>query len=720
MKKNTIAYCLLVGLLFLPFLGKSTHIVGGEMNYRCLGNNQYEIALTVFRDCYNGVPPFDAPAAIGIFNAANVLVQDLRVPFIQDDTLEAVLFDSCLVIPPNVCVHRTTYLDTVTLAFSPGGYKLVYQRCCRNYSIGNIVNPNATGASFYTFISEASLLSCNSSPVFQAWPPIYICAGTPIVFDHSALDTQGDSLVYELCAPFIGADNIISMPQPVNPPTSTSLLFPYDTVTWQPPYTTLDMMGGVPLAIDRNTGILTGTPFLTGQFVVGICVKEYRNGVLIGISKRDFQYNVGACASNNQSGFFAPEVVCDGFTVNFLNQSAISTYDWDFGDLTTNADTSHLFSPSYTYPDTGSYTVTLIVGAGEPCSDTTVRNLIIADNSIIWDAETVYDACEDSVTVQFFDFSSSSIGNIVEWEWDFGNFVDTTQNPVLTLGGNPLNQYYFRLIVTADNGCQGVGIGEIKTYPLDLSFAVGEQTCPGMPMTISVSKHDSTTNYTYEWSPESLILSDNTDSVVIVAPFQSTNYILTTQQYTCIQQDTITIDPTINAPPLEVFAAPDSIYPGEVSQISATDDLTYTYNWLPTETLSDTTIFNPVAAPLATTSYTVTVTDDKGCIAVDTVTIFVRPFECEMPYIFIPNAFSPNGDGKNDKLFVRANGIADFYFAVYNRWGQLVFETADLNIGWDGAFNGLPLTADVFGYMLKVKCLDGADFFRKGNITLVR
>ena len=720
MKHNLYKNIISLAFIILPLWTMATHIVGGEMNYRCIGNNQYEISLTVFRDCYNGIPVFDAPASIGVFNANDSLVADLRVPFIGDDTLQAVLFDSCLAIPPTVCVHRTTYIDTVTLNFNAGGYKLVYQRCCRNYSILNIVNPNSTGATFYTFISEESLLSCNSNPVFNEWPPIYICAGTPIVFDHSATDAEVDSLAYELCAPFIGGIIGNPMPQPPFTPAYNNLLVPYDTVTWKAPFNTNNMLGGTPLAIDATTGLLTGTPFIPGQYVVGICVKEYRNGVLIGLTKRDFQYNIGTCISSYESNFTAPDVVCDGFSVDFVNQSGSGPYAWDFGDLTINSDTSSQNNPTYTYSDTGSYTVTLIAGVGNVCADTSMHTLIISANSIIWDAVAIYDACEDSVTVQFLDQSISTLGDVVKWEWDFGDFIDSTQNPLITLGGSPLNQYYYRLIITSENGCQGVGIGEIKTYPLDLEFDIGTQECPGMEMVIAVSKYDSTTNYTYEWSPEEFILSDITDSIIIVAPYVPTNYILTTTQYTCIQHDTILVDPTINAPPLDIFAAPDSIYPGEVSQISATDDFDYIYRWSPFSTLSDSSIFNPIASPLETTSYVLTITDEDGCIGVDTITIFVRPFECEMPYIFIPNAFTPNNDGKNDMLYVRANGVAEFYFAVYNRGGQLVFETSNLDIGWDGTFKNYPLAPDVFGYMLKVKCLDGNDYFRKGNITLLR
>ena len=74
----------------------------------------------------------------------------------------------------------------------------------------------------------------------------------------------------------------------------------------------------------------------------------------------------------------------------------------------------------------------------------------------------------------------------------------------------------------------------------------------------------------------------------------------------------------------------------------------------------------------------------------------------------------------NDDLFVRGNGIDELYFAVFNRWGEKVFETEDKDIGWDGTFRGKELSADVFGYLLEVRCFNGQTFFKKGNITLIR
>ena len=181
-------------LVVLPLTIRATHIVGGEMNYTCLGNNEYEITLTIFRDCYNGNPNawFDNPASIGVFDAQNNLLQEVLVPLMNNDTLDPVLTSECLVVPPNVCVHTTTYRTVINLPPITGGYQLAYQRCCRNQTIVNIVDPLDTGATYGVTISERALEECNSNPKFQQWPPIYICVNEPIVFDQSAIDQDGD------------------------------------------------------------------------------------------------------------------------------------------------------------------------------------------------------------------------------------------------------------------------------------------------------------------------------------------------------------------------------------------------------------------------------------------------------------------------------------------------------------------------------------------------
>ncbi len=148
---------------------------------------------------------------------------------------------------------------------------------------------------------------------------------------------------------------------------------PYNPVVWNAPYAPSDPLGGIPLNIDAN-GLLTGTPNTIGQFVVGVCASEYRDGVFLSVNRRDFQFNVAPCLPVPTAALPANMLVCadSNNTVEFEIESILNsiTFNWDFGDLTTLADTSDLQVPSYTYPDTGYYAIQLIVNKGYTCEDT--------------------------------------------------------------------------------------------------------------------------------------------------------------------------------------------------------------------------------------------------------------------------------------------------------------------------------------------------------------
>ena len=93
---------------------------------------------------------------------------------------------------------------------------------------------------------------------------------------------------------------------------------------------------------------------------------------------------------------------------------------------------------------------------------------------------------------------------------------------------------------------------------------------------------------------------------------------------------------------------------------------------------------------------------------------------CAEPDIYIPDAFTPNGDGNNDVLLVRGRFITTMQLKVFDRWGELVFETTDQDVGWDGTYKGKPVDPAVFVYWLKAVCADGQSFLKKGNITVIR
>ncbi|MBN2681446.1 MAG: gliding motility-associated C-terminal domain-containing protein [Bacteroidales bacterium] len=173
-------------------------------------------------------------------------------------------------------------------------------------------------------------------------------------------------------------------------------------------------------------------------------------------------------------------------------------------------------------------------------------------------------------------------------------------------------------------------------------------------------------------------------------------------------------------PPLDVTADRIYLYSGENTRLHATYDEDYDYFWENTYMMSNPLSPNPFVSPLITTTYDVIIFDENGCSNRDSITIYVTDLVCDEPFIYVPNAFSPNGDGINDMLYVYGDMLEEIHFMVFNRWGQIVFETKDASKGWDGNYNGRPADPAVFDYYLKATCLGKLKFEKKGNITLIR
>ena len=355
---------LLLLLLFTPLFSYATHLVGGEMTYTCLGNNQYEIKLIIYVDCgptNTQGTGLDLTGTITAYNSNNVEVQSLNIssPQITELTDETTGND-CLELPANLCIKEGVYTTTITLPPTPGGYQIAYQRCCRNPTINNIQTPEDFGSTFTAHIpgtDEAE--DCNSSPTFNSYPPLGLCLGNEINVDLSATDTDGDSLVYELTTPFHGAND--SDPHTITPP-------PFTPISWTTGYSESYPMDSSPgIAINSTSGMITGTPTSMGMFTIGVKVSEYRNGIRINEIIRDFYFLVVDCHVITSS-FPLSSWYCKSLTVEFSNNSNnAETYLWDFGN---NGATSTLFEPNYTYPDTGMYTVSLIANPNTICTDT--------------------------------------------------------------------------------------------------------------------------------------------------------------------------------------------------------------------------------------------------------------------------------------------------------------------------------------------------------------
>lgn len=168
--------------------------------------------------------------------------------------------------------------------------------------------------------------------------------------------------------------------------------------------------------------------------------------------------------------------------------------------------------------------------------------------------------------------------------------------------------------------------------------------------------------------------------------------------------------PTVNA------GTDQTINIGSSVQLSATSSGN-TYSWSPSTGLSCVNCANPVASPSATTSYIVTVTDANGCTRSDTVIVIVDIICAEL---FVPSAFSPNEDGNNDEICVENNCISEALFRVYNRWGELVYETTTLPICWDGKYKDALLPVSAYAFTLNATLYDGNKIIKNGHIALIK
>lgn len=401
-------------------VAQAGHALGGEIFYEFLGGNQFRITVIFYRDC---APPnnlngnnLDQSIQLGIFQG-NSEYTILNVPLTQTSTtpVPTVLENPCGILPDNLCMQRLEYSTVVNLPPSAVGYDLVFQRCCRNAGILNIQQSDDIGITLTTQIPpNTSAANPNSSPQFVNYPPAAICRNFAFFLDHSATDADGDELVYSFCHPINGGT--ANDPAPTPSPASTFTDVPYNAG-----FTALDPITAAPdFAIDPATGQITGTPTQVGLFVIGVCVSEYRNGQLLSTVMRDFQFRVVNCDPNIISAA-QPQTaaqLCIGETMTFDNGSTnASFYAWDFGVAGTNADVSTLFEPTYTFPDTGTYVVTLIANPGWPCADTSFQTFYVYEP--IQPTITIGDyMCSENTSYFAFD-AQGAFNPMTDFVWSF-------------------------------------------------------------------------------------------------------------------------------------------------------------------------------------------------------------------------------------------------------------------------------------------------------------
>ena len=460
----------------------------------------------------------------------------------------------------------------------------------------------------------------------------------------------------------------------------------------------------------------------------------------------------------------------------------VNTWKWDFGNNNSFDDTSVLQYPGYTYADAGTKNVQLIVGDSKGCVDTIFKTVTITDkppialsfhdtlicvnDSVLLNASgegvfnwspdidiinantatarvsptttTTYfvdlndDGClnRDSVLINVVDHVSLNamndtticrgdgiqlniVSNGLRYVWTPVSQLNdaAAQNPVATTNVN--TTYKVTAII---GGCSANAAINVTTVPYPVADA-GNDTI--VCYQTFAQLHGVISGTSFSWSPQNSLFNANTLNPS-TATSQTTTYTLSafdTKGCPKPGMDTVvvTVLPEINA-----FAGRDtSVVINQSLQLTASGG--EFYNWSPSTGLSATNIANPVAVyniEDESIRYKVFVYNQGGCV--DSAFVNVKVFKT-LPSVFVPTAFTPNNDGRNDILKPIAVGMQRLdFFGVYNRWGQLVFSTSINGKGWDGTISGTPQGSGTYVWMVKAVDFTGTRYFEKGTVTLIR
>ena len=403
-----------------------------------------------------------------------------------------------------------------------------------------------------------------------------------------------------------------------------------------------------------------------------------------------------------QNGFMKFEGVLikdDTSRLNFI---------WNFG----NGETSnYLFPYPVQYKTPGNLNARFIAYNGFGCSDTAFKQIKV-------NALPKTDAGSDSIICKGTSIQLNASG-ADKYEWQ----LPTTNLSCINCGNpfaNPDSTFLYKLKGISKEGCEKIDSILVQVIqPTKVKASLPDSICLGESIQLNASG-----TQLYKWFPTNEI-NNPASSIITARLSKTTTFVVTgSDVYNCfVTKDSVKISvfpiPFVNA------GNDVTLSPGILFKLNAnvSADVTSVL-WTPDTYLSCSTCPSPFINPKTKTEYTIKVSNAAGCTNEDKIIISVN---CGTDNFFIPNTFSPNGDGVNDLLYVRGNGATEInYFRIFNRWGQMVFETKTLKTlnnpssGWDGRLNGIQLPPDVYVYMADIKCENGKTVTIKGDVMLLR
>lgn len=553
-----VSFVFLISIFSFSGNLQATHISGGDISYKCIGQDSFLVTLKLFRDC--------AGITVGTTAAINAVSS-------CGGNISAVLtqqtFSEVSALCPTQLSNSTcnggtlpglqefVYSGVVVLSPACNSWTLYWSSCCRNAQVVNLNNPGSLGTYLYSTLNSM-VDSCNSSPTFESQPVPYVCQSQLANINMGAVDLDGDSLVYFLSPGFVGATSLVA---------------------YANGYSYLQPISGSNLVLNSTTGQLTFTPSLIGVYVVTVRVEEYDRltGVLKGNIIRDFQIVSFSCGTN-----LAP-VIDTGGIYNATNNSRIDSnhigvcagdsfsFDIALSDLDTSQTVSITHSLSQTFGTNAVGTIT----SGNPSvlhvSGLATMNLL-GDNTFY--VQGMDGACPIPATVSgvFHLIVQNSTyagidrgicagsqwtgltavgGNSFVWSVISGSTIDaiaTSPNYNMSCKScgsalvSPQTTTTYQLLSNVSGACSNLDTVVVTVAPdFVLTMPADDIICPSNNVVLTSSVSQPTFTYTYKWSHGNSL---NFDSILspTASPANPTSYRLKASSGVCVKKGTVFID----------------------------------------------------------------------------------------------------------------------------------------------------------------------------------
>lgn len=417
---------------------------------------------------------------------------------------------------------------------------------------------------------------------------------------------------------------------------------------------------------------------------------------------------------NKPTAFFTNSSICEKFTTTFTDSSYtangnnIKTWWWNLGNGGQALSTSTV---STNYANYGNITVQLAVSDSNNCLSDTLKKILTIGSKPVANFGTALPVCEGA-KVSFADSSTNAVGTIKSWSWTFDNGESSTvQNSTTSFSkGN----HVIQLSVKSINGCSSDTANKnifINAAPVPgFNF---ESVCKNVVANFTGLDFSGESITAWHWS-----FGDGSNDTS-----QNSRHAFTATGTYAIRLTEISAigcsaakDSSITIYGTNIFAGNDTIAaPNQPIQLQASGGLQY--QWSPASGLNNDTIANPVATNSTDQTYYLKASTPIGCDSYDTINIKIYAG----PQLYLPTAFSPNGDGLNDVFKVFPVGINHFeLLTIYDRYGKIIFATKNVASGWDGTFKNNPQASGTYIWTVSGTDYKGNKIVRKGTVVLVR